>query len=254
MKTSIVSRMPKRFLRRFNLIGIHANSVVVAVLLAAREVHELPVRAFVVVRRVASPRRVAAAAVLAVMIVTPTVLFLVEKARHQGTREAYRVMSIGSAAEASYLQSQIDDLLLEQTRLSDILLASGHPIYAGKSLRIKVVATGYSSSVIETDDTPFITAANTRTRHGVIALSRDLLRAYTPGAPFTFGDRVRIRGVGDFVVEDSMGPRWVRRADVWFPSRTEAFTFGIREVYLTKIEDQPLVRNTTEISALPSGL
>jgi hypothetical protein len=64
--------------------------------------------------------------------------------------------------------------------------------------RIPVTVTGYSSTSDQTDTTPFITASNTRVRTGVIALSRDLLREFTPGAPFGYGDRVEIEGVGVF--------------------------------------------------------
>ncbi len=98
---------------------------------------------------------------------------------------------------------------------------------------VKVVATGYSSTPIETDDTPFITAANTPTRDGILALSRDLLSEYTRGAPFSFGDRVHVSDLGEFIVEDTMNKRWRNRIDIWFPSRGQAFQFGVREAYLS---------------------
>lgn len=94
-----------------------------------------------------------------------------------------------------------------------------------------VTVTGYSSEPRQTDSTPFITASNTQVRPGVIALSRDLLRRYTPGAPFAFGDSVLVAGK-TYVVEDSMNRRWTLRADVWFPSRTEAMRFGRQELEL----------------------
>lgn len=97
-----------------------------------------------------------------------------------------------------------------------------------------VTVTGYSSEVRQTDSTPFITAANTRVRPGVLALSRDMLVRYTPGAPFCFGDSVVIDGLGVYVVEDSMHGRWSRRADVWFPTRSEAKHFGRRELELRR--------------------
>ena len=52
-----------------------------------------------------------------------------------------------------------------------------------------LLGAGYLGSRIamrawpETDDTPFLTAMCTVTAPGVIALSRDLLRTFTPGAP-----------------------------------------------------------------------
>ncbi len=91
---------------------------------------------------------------------------------------------------------------------------------------VVVTITGYGSVEAQTDDTPHITAANTRTREGVIALSQDLLREFTPGAPFAFHDVVEIPGVGRFSVEDTMHPRWTHRADIWFPTREEAISWG----------------------------
>jgi 3D (Asp-Asp-Asp) domain-containing protein len=104
---------------------------------------------------------------------------------------------------------------------------------SGREVTVSLTVTGYTSREQETDDTPFITAANTRTRPGVIALSRDLLRRYTPDAPFAFGDVIHISGVGDFIVEDSMHGRWERRADIWFESLDAARAFGRRTLVIT---------------------
>jgi 3D (Asp-Asp-Asp) domain-containing protein len=95
-----------------------------------------------------------------------------------------------------------------------------------------VTATGYSSTYDQTDSTPFITASNSQVRWGIIALSRDLLREFTPGAPFGYGDRVQIPGVGIFIVEDTMHGRWRGRVDIWFPSRSEAARWGVQHVSL----------------------
>lgn len=98
----------------------------------------------------------------------------------------------------------------------------------GKAGSLHVTVTGYSSCSSETDDSPGLTAANTRTRTGIIALSQDMLREFTPGAPFSFHDRVEIPGLGQFMVEDTMHPRWARRADIWFPSKAAAMQWGRR--------------------------
>ncbi|MCA9756366.1 MAG: 3D domain-containing protein [Candidatus Eisenbacteria bacterium] len=99
-----------------------------------------------------------------------------------------------------------------------------------------VSVTGYSSRMEETDSTPFITAINTITAPGVLAVSRDMLRTFTPGAPFDFGDRVLISGVGVYQIEDTMNPRWTRRVDVWFPSTEEALAWGRRETYMAIVD------------------
>lgn len=103
----------------------------------------------------------------------------------------------------------------------------------GRELAVTVSVSAYTSRACETDATPFITAANTSTRPGVVALSRDLLKRYTPGAPFDFGDIVHIKGMGDFVVEDSMASRWRKRADIWFESVDDARDFGRRSAVMT---------------------
>lgn len=103
----------------------------------------------------------------------------------------------------------------------------------GREVAVSIEVTGYTSRSQETDDTPFTTAANTTTRPGVIALSRDLLKRYTPGAPFEFGDIVHVSGLGDFIVEDSMAHRWHHRADIWFGELAEAKEFGRHKVVIT---------------------
>jgi 3D (Asp-Asp-Asp) domain-containing protein len=98
-----------------------------------------------------------------------------------------------------------------------------------------VTVTGYSSTPDQTDDTPFITAANTPVRPGVLALSRDLLQEFTPGAPFRFGDRVELEGIGVFTVEDTMHPRYQKRADIWFTSRESAQHWGRQRLTLVQL-------------------
>ncbi len=98
---------------------------------------------------------------------------------------------------------------------------------------IDVTVTAYSSTVGQTDSTPFITASMTHVRPGVIALSRDLIRRYNPNAPFAYGDQVVIEGHGIFTVEDTMNQRYSKRADIWFPSTSEALQFGKQQLTLT---------------------
>lgn len=184
-------------------------------------------------RRNLSPARVAVGVALAALIITPSTAYLIEKSNHNETLRFYRSLSVSSTGEIEFLKASLRELLDEQDKLTERLLDSGAVIYSGNKVQVKVVATGYTSSIFETDATPFTTAANTPTREGILALSRDLLREYTPGAPFSFGDRVRVTGLGDFLVEDVMNARWSNRIDLWFASHIDAVDFGIREVYLT---------------------
>ncbi|WP_018460856.1 3D domain-containing protein [Thermus oshimai] len=104
-------------------------------------------------------------------------------------------------------------------------------------------ATAYTSSVRETDATPFVTATGMRTRLGVLAVSRDLLKV------LPFGTQVRLRDLGTvygrgkgqfdplfrglvFVVADVMHPRMREKVDVWLPDRATALRFGRRLVHL----------------------
>jgi 3D (Asp-Asp-Asp) domain-containing protein len=124
---------------------------------------------------------------------------------------------------------------------------------SGREVAVTVSVSAYTSRECETDATPFITAANTSTRPGVVALSRDLLKRYTPGAPFDFGDVVHIAGMGEFVVEDSMASRWQHRADIWFESVDDAREFGRRRATMTGpyglTTGQQLSRSLTVASA-----
>jgi 3D (Asp-Asp-Asp) domain-containing protein len=189
-------------------------------------------------KRRVTPRRLVAGGVLAALILTPAILYVLERSHHEATRRAYRALAMNAGAENAFLARSVRDLLYDQALTTRLLLEDGFTVHTGDNVTVKVVATGYSSSVWETDATPFITAANTRTRMGVVALSRDLLSRYTPTAPFDFGDRVHISGLGYFIVEDSMNRRWDNRADIWFESAQQARNFGIRDVYMTLVSER----------------
>ncbi len=91
---------------------------------------------------------------------------------------------------------------------------------------IKVIITAYSSTPEETDDTPFITAANTTVRDGIIANNM-----------LPFGTKIRIPELYSdkvFTVEDRMSSKkGSYHFDIWFPSQQEAKEFGAK---LTQIE------------------
>lgn len=119
--------------------------------------------------------------------------------------------------------------LAEETIVSDT--ASPQRLPATESLPVKgvkkVVITAYSSTVDQTDDTPFITANGTQVRDGIIAANF-----------LAFGTRVRIPELyGDkvFYVTDRMHERFSNRVDIWMETREEAVEFGVRvaivEVY-----------------------
>jgi 3D (Asp-Asp-Asp) domain-containing protein len=85
----------------------------------------------------------------------------------------------------------------------------------------QVTLTAYSSTVDQTDDSPFITASNTMVRDGIIA-ANFLPFGTKVQIPSLFGEKV-------FVVEDRMHSRFNDRIDIWFPDRATAKQFGKRE-------------------------
>jgi len=95
---------------------------------------------------------------------------------------------------------------------------------------IKMVTTAYSSTPEQTDDDPFITAAGTTVRDGIVA--NNLL---------PFGTKIRIPELyGDkiFVVEDRMHKRkGSYHIDIWFPSYLEAKEFGVKRPCVEILEN-----------------
>src|SRR3989338_335840 len=97
-----------------------------------------------------------------------------------------------------------------------------------------VIATAYSSSVDETDDTPFITAKGTYVRDGIIA-ANFLPFGTAVKIPAIYGDKV-------FMVEDRMNKRFPDRIDVWMPSKQAAFLLGKKRVvkkFISKQKTKP---------------
>ncbi|MDZ7707133.1 MAG: hypothetical protein U5J97_04420 [Trueperaceae bacterium] len=121
-----------------------------------------------------------------------------------------------------------------------------------------VRATGYNSLASQTDASPHTTATGTRTRFGVLAVSRDLL-----GGDIPYGSLVRIRDLGGyydgrgsgrfqsvldahglFVVEDTMHARKRDQIDVWFGDYASAVNWGVRQVEVEVVRygyDGPLL-------------
>lgn len=102
-----------------------------------------------------------------------------------------------------------------------------------------VRATAYNSLAAQTDSTPFITATGTRTRPGVVALSRDMLRLFPYGSKIMIEDLSgRYNGLlrgRVFSVEDTMAARKTRSLDIWMTTRSQALQFGARQVRITAV-------------------
>lgn len=91
-----------------------------------------------------------------------------------------------------------------------------------------VWVTAYSSTVDQTDSTPFITASGQRVRDGLIAAN------FLP-----FGSKVKIpKFFGDkvFVVQDRMHKRKTNNVDIWMPTKQQAINFGRNKAEIVVIE------------------
>ena len=111
--------------------------------------------------------------------------------------------------------------------LHSLTIEPPHPVCAGKAMEEPtytwtVPVTAYSSTVDQTDSTPFITANGTTVHWGVIAAN--FLRFDTcVRFPDLYGDQW-------FVVEDRKHERFSESIDIWFPTREEAQAFGFQTV------------------------
>ena len=105
---------------------------------------------------------------------------------------------------------------------------ASHIFYGGREYRVKsatrLIVTAYSSTVDQTDSTPFITASGTSVRWGVVA-ANFLPIGTKIRIPEIFGDEV-------FFVEDRMNERYNRRVDIWMHTRQDAKDFGVRNVII----------------------
>lgn len=81
------------------------------------------------------------------------------------------------------------------------------------------IVTAYTSSVDETDDTPFITASGERTKRGVLACPKK----------YEFGTKVLIEG-RQYTCADRMNQRYRDKEcfDIWVETKSEAFDWGRR--------------------------
>jgi len=87
------------------------------------------------------------------------------------------------------------------------------------------VITAYSSCPEETDDTPFITAYNTKVRDGIVATNE-----FPKGTKLLIENRI-------YVVEDKTNSRYSYLIDIWMPSKQEAIEWGRQILEVSIIVD-----------------
>jgi 3D (Asp-Asp-Asp) domain-containing protein len=95
--------------------------------------------------------------------------------------------------------------------------------------RLYVPMTAYSSTVDQTDASPFITASGTHVRDGIVA-ANFLPIGTKVRIPSMYGDKV-------FVVEDRMNSRYWIKMDIWMETREEALQFGVRTLPVEIIQE-----------------
>ena len=93
----------------------------------------------------------------------------------------------------------------------------------------EIFVTGYSSSVDETDSTPFITASGEYVRDGIVA-ANFLPLGTKLKIPEYFGSKI-------FTVKDRMARKHSEKVDVWFSSKELAKSFGKRKLQVQVIEE-----------------
>ncbi len=122
------------------------------------------------------------------------------------------VVAIANSPQAIMFDANNDEPIIK--------LPLSAPRNAHKKVRVSM--TAYSSTLGQTDSTPFITANGSHVRDGIVATN------FLP-----FGTKVRIPEVfGDkvFSVEDRMNARYYYKIDVWMPTYEEAKNFGVKYV------------------------
>lgn len=131
-------------------------------------------------------------------------------------------------------RTQMDESDLIFDELSGLAAFQGNTLIALPDLAdpnprvtrtMQVVITAYSSTIGETDETPFITASGGRVREGIVA-NNWLPLGTQIRIPELYGDKI-------FVVEDRMS--WQKsnyHFDIWFSSHRAAENFGAKRTYV----------------------
>ena len=121
------------------------------------------------------------------------------------------------------ISTSINDSTLQSGAVTSVTNPSDSKSKTKTAVKTYIVsASAYSSSVDETDSTPFITARGTYVRDGIVAAN------FLP-----FGTAIKIPAIyGNkiFVVEDRMNKRYNLNVDLWFPSKELAKQFGRKTI------------------------
>lgn len=148
------------------------------------------------------------------------------------------VLALGALELIIPKTSEAEFLIDKKTSLSDLSISQENTILSSrnsvKSLavakKIKMVITAYSSTPGQTDSSPFITASGNMVKDGIVA--NNLLSFGTKiMIPELYGDKI-------FTVDDRMNQKKGKyHLDIWFPSHSEAKSFGSTLAYVEVLEN-----------------
>ncbi|MCK4918851.1 MAG: 3D domain-containing protein [Candidatus Pacebacteria bacterium] len=130
-----------------------------------------------------------------------------------------------SMPELSFQKENLSNEVLTSEQKTEekvlaVMTGTEESIEGSTKQRKLVLVTAYSSTVDQTDSTPFITANGTHVYDGTIAAN--FLKFGTKVKfPSLYGDKI-------FTVEDRMKSDY--KVDIWFPTRQEALNFGAKRV------------------------
>jgi len=141
-------------------------------------------------------------------------------ARMVTTSQSVTTSQNAEVALAETVDAQIEDEAAEasQKLVANLALETRSQIASDNPATYHVVVTAYSSTVAQTDSTPFITASGSYVRDGIVAANFLPIGARVK-LPDLYGEKI-------FVVEDRMNSRYSDRLDIWMSSQLEAKEFG----------------------------
>jgi len=137
------------------------------------------------------------------------------------------IVVYGDAEEFKFCGKMISRAVLLETKIRADVCSKDNAPAADKEAarRMKVIITAYSSTVEQTDSTPFITANGSYVRDGIVA-NNGLPFGTEIRIPELFGDKV-------FSVQDRMHQRkGGYHFDIWFPTYEQAKNFGVKYAYV----------------------
>lgn len=126
--------------------------------------------------------------------------------------------------ERNDLRGLVDMLNRENQRYLDVTKELGIDI-TKPLLSTTVTISAYSARPEECDATPEVTASGKPSRIGMLAVSRDM----RDEIGLKFGQKVWLKGLGQFKVCDLMHSRFKRRVDILHASPEAATLFGTIE-------------------------